>query len=151
DERYWYRYHHLFGDMLRRHLQQSSPESLPDLHRRASAWFEQQGWISEAIEHALLSWDSEKTAELIDRYGDNLWMRGEITTLARWLKALPEETLQARPRLTLNFAFIFGLLGSDVETEQQVLRAERLLLQDKQMPDAQRTALLGRAAASRAS
>jgi LuxR family maltose regulon positive regulatory protein len=151
DVRYWYRYHHLFGDMLRRHLQQSAATLLPDLHHRASAWLEQQGWISEAIEHALLSQDSEQAAGLIDQYGDSLWMRGEIETLVRWLKVLPEEKVQSRPRLALNYAFIFGLLGSNTETEQQVVRAERLLLADKQIPDGERTALLGRAAASRAS
>ncbi|MCZ7544242.1 MAG: LuxR C-terminal-related transcriptional regulator [Anaerolineae bacterium] len=151
DGRQWYRYHHLFGDMLRRHLQQSTPAILPDLYRRASAWYEQQGWASEAIEQALLSQDSELAAGLVDHFGDTLWMQGEIATLTRWLKVLPESTIRARPKLALSYAFLFGLLGSDVETEQQVLRAERLLLEDKQMPDGERTALLGRAAASRAS
>lgn len=151
DERAWYRYHHLFGGMLYRHLQQTQPDVVPDLHRRASLWFEQHGWVSEAIEHMLLSQDSEQAAGLIDRYGDTLWMRGEITTLARWLEVLPKESIQARPRLALNYAFIFGLLGSGVETEQQVLRAEQLLREDKQLPQDERTALLGRAAASRAS
>jgi LuxR family maltose regulon positive regulatory protein len=52
DERYWFRYHHLFADMLRRHLQHTSPDSEAELHHRASLWFEQNGWVTEAVEHA---------------------------------------------------------------------------------------------------
>jgi LuxR family maltose regulon positive regulatory protein len=151
DERYWYRYHHLFGEMLRRHLQYSQPDAPAHMHRRASFWFEQNGWIVEAVEHALASEDSERAAQLVDHYGDSVWMGGEVGTLMRWLKAIPRQAIEAHPRLALNHAFLFGLLGSGAETEQQVLKAEQLLLEDKQIADDERTALLGRAAASRAS
>ncbi len=66
NERYWYRYHHLFGDMLRRHLQQTHPDIVTELHHRASIWFEQNEWMDEAIEHALLGKDHEGSAELIE-------------------------------------------------------------------------------------
>lgn len=151
DERGWYRYHHLFGDMLRRYLQHSSPALVHELHHRASVWLEQNGRINEAIEHALLSLDNEWAARLVEDCSDRMWMHGEVTTLMRWLRALPEDSIQARPRLLLTYAFLFGMFDAGTETEQRVLKAEQMLLEDGEIGADERTTLLGRAAASRAS
>lgn len=150
DERNWYRYHHLFSDMLRRHLQQSSPAIVRELHRRASNWFEQSGWVSEAVEHALLGEDGERAARLVEEYGEPMLLRGEGATVLRWLGALPEVTLEARPKLALDFAFMLAMSDSFADAERWVANIEQRL-QAKQEPDANGdTALLGRAAGIRA-
>jgi LuxR family maltose regulon positive regulatory protein len=125
DERSWYRYHHLFGDMLRRHLQRSSPDIVPELHRRASVWYEQGGWVSEAVEHALVGGDNERAAHLIDQYGEPLQLRGEGATVLRWLRALPEAVLETHPRLALNFAFMLSMVDAYAEAEHWVVNVEQ--------------------------
>ena len=66
DERRWYRYHHLFADVLRHRLALTQPQNVPEYHRRASVWFEQQGLVAEAIHHALVGQDFEHAATLIE-------------------------------------------------------------------------------------
>ena len=66
EERRWYRYHHLFADLLRQRLRQTQPEQVPTLHHRASEWYEQNGFADEAIEHALRAEDFERAAYLIE-------------------------------------------------------------------------------------
>src|SRR3712207_9290458 len=64
DERQWYRYHHLFADVLRSRLQREQPERIRELHCRAAAWYERNGWTSEAIRHALAAQEHERAAEI---------------------------------------------------------------------------------------
>ena len=70
EERRWYRYHHLFSDLLRQRLRQAQPEWIPTLHDRASAWYKQNGFTDEAIEHALRAEDFERAAYLIEEHVD---------------------------------------------------------------------------------
>ncbi|MDP8945339.1 MAG: helix-turn-helix transcriptional regulator, partial [Actinomycetota bacterium] len=99
DERQWYRYHHLFADVLRSRLQREQPERIRELHLRAAAWYEQNGWTSEAIRHALAAQDHDRAADLVERVARKMWFRGEVMTLLGWLEALPEETKGRRPQL----------------------------------------------------
>ncbi|UCC88337.1 MAG: AAA family ATPase, partial [Anaerolineales bacterium] len=69
DERRWYRYHHLFSDMLKRRLEHLFPHQLPELHRRASHWYEQNGFVSEATQHALLAGDRHRATQLVEQHG----------------------------------------------------------------------------------
>ncbi len=69
DERRWYRYHHLFAEMLRKRLEQHYPDALPRLHQRASRWFEKNGLVPEAIRHSLKGGDQERVIQLIEQYG----------------------------------------------------------------------------------
>ena len=101
DERRWYRYHHLFADLLRYRLQQRFPERIPLLHRRAAQWFADAGLVDEAIHHALAAGDTELVIDLIVVEGRNRLARGELVTLRTWLDALPVEHRRARPRLLL--------------------------------------------------
>ena len=149
DERSWYRYHHLFGDMLHRHLQRSFPDIVPELHRRASTWFEQGGWVSEAVEHTIVGGDDDQAAHLIERYGEPLQLRGEGATVLRWLRALPEAVLETHPRLALNFAFMLSMTDAYTEAEQWVVNVEQWL-DAGQMPEDEHSGLLGKAAAIRA-
>src|SRR5207249_7104600 len=66
DRRRWYRYHHLFADVLRARLLDEHPEYVPELHRRASAWYERNGESSDAIRHALVAKDFHRAADLIE-------------------------------------------------------------------------------------
>jgi len=102
DERTWFRYHHLFGDALRHRLVQKSPERLPELHRRACAWFTQHGFELLAVEHALAARDWSAAARLIDRILDVLHARGESETVRRWLDEIPAEAQRQEPLLLVS-------------------------------------------------
>jgi LuxR family maltose regulon positive regulatory protein len=122
DVRGWWRYHQLFADLLRARLQQAQPERVPVLHRAAAAWFEQHGLADDAVRHALAAGDATSAARLVERYVDELWVRGERETLYRWLAVLPAELVGARPRLLLARAGL-ALLGGDLEAGEGALDA----------------------------
>jgi LuxR family maltose regulon positive regulatory protein len=97
--REWYRYHHLFRDLLRQELNGSEPAVAVKLHRRASAWHREQGNADEAIAHAAAAHEYDYAAELITANWRELLNKGEVATVARWLDALPRETVAASARL----------------------------------------------------
>jgi LuxR family maltose regulon positive regulatory protein len=99
DRRQWYRYHHLFSDLLNQRLLQSQPDLVPVLHRRASAWFEQNGFLNEAIEHAIAAQDFERAANMISQAAEPTLMRSEVMTYMHWVERLPGAVLQNYPRL----------------------------------------------------
>jgi LuxR family maltose regulon positive regulatory protein len=106
DERSWYRYHHLLTDVLRRQLQQSQSELIPQLHDRAAAWYEQHGFITEAIGHALTAGAHERAVRLIEQIARTMLARGERQTLQHWLESLPTAYLQQRSRLCIIYALL---------------------------------------------
>jgi ATP/maltotriose-dependent transcriptional regulator MalT len=129
DERQWYRYHHLFAEMLRRQLQRLYPAHLSDLHRRASEWYEHNGLADDAVRHALVAEDFERAARLMEQNaGAIFWMRGEISTFLEWLEALPDEVCHAHPRLGLVHAWALLLSGKLATIEPVLEEAERQLL-----------------------
>lgn len=99
ERRQWYRYHHLFADSLRVCLAQAWPDQVPEYHRRASRWYEQHGFLNEAIEHALSADDLDRAARLIEQAAEPTLMRSEFTTFLSWVEALPEEVTRAYPLL----------------------------------------------------
>jgi LuxR family maltose regulon positive regulatory protein len=101
DHRSWYRYHHLFADVLRARLLDENADIVPELHRRASAWYESCGDRSEAIAHAMHGHDFERAAELIERATPRMRQTRQEATLRRWLEALPEHLFDARPVLSI--------------------------------------------------
>jgi LuxR family maltose regulon positive regulatory protein len=111
DERRWYRYHHLFADFLRERLGREKPELAGELHLRASDWYEDNGLLPEAIEHAFSAPDHERAARLVERGIEEAWPRGEVPTVLRWLVALPAEAKRRRPRLLLQQAQALVLTG----------------------------------------
>src|SRR5262245_8524047 len=110
DRRRWYRYHHLFADVLRAHLADEQPERVPDLHRRASEWYERNGEPAEAIRHALAAEDFERAAELVELAARATLRGSRSARLLEWLRALPEEVARTRPVLGTYYAF--ALLGA---------------------------------------
>jgi ATP/maltotriose-dependent transcriptional regulator MalT len=110
----WWRYHHLFADLLRTRLRQEQPGRVAALHHNAAAWCEEHGLADEAVRHALAAGDRTWAARLIERHFDETFWPGERATVQRWLSALPAELAGSRPRLCL-VRSILALAGSDVE------------------------------------
>jgi len=126
-ERQWYRYHHLFGDLLRQRLRQTKPEQEINLHSRASAWYEQHDLLDEAIEHALQSEDFERSAALIAELADSLWKRGEHLKLRGWLEKLSKEWVCIQPQLCIYHAWFLFSTGRQEGAEYYLQIAEQAL------------------------
>lgn len=106
NRRRWYRYHHLFSDLLTQRLRQSEWKSdLAQLHLRACAWYEQEGLVAEAVAHALAAPDHERAGDLVEQHAMLLFRRSEIVLTHRWLTALPDDLVRSRPRLCIARAF----------------------------------------------
>jgi LuxR family transcriptional regulator, maltose regulon positive regulatory protein len=101
DRRLWYRYHHLFADVLRARLLDEQPDRVPELHRRASAWHAENGDRAEAIAHAMAGGHFERAAELVELTAPLMRRTRQEATLRRWLEALPEHLLEDRPVLAI--------------------------------------------------
>lgn len=129
NERRWYRYHHLFVDVLRMHLMSEQPEQVSNLHQRASVWYEENGLPPDAIHHAMAAKDFERAAGLIELAVPEMRQnrQGDTVTELGWLKALPDELVRFRPVLCVDYAYaLFG--GGELETVEAWLRnAERWL------------------------
>jgi LuxR family maltose regulon positive regulatory protein len=134
EERRWYRFHHLFADLLRASLQRSRPELVPELHRRAAQWCEQHGLIDDAIRHRLGSGDAPSAARLVEEHLDETLRRGEDVILQRWLSALPEEAVQAVPALCLAQGLMEFHLGHLDSVERLLEHAERAFDPRRQPP-----------------
>jgi LuxR family maltose regulon positive regulatory protein len=170
EERRWYRYHHLFADLLRQRLWQSPPPFLSsptggpiaELQRRASVWYEENGFIDEAIEHTLRAEDFERAATLIEENVDAIWQRGEHIKSRRWLARLPLELVFAKPHLCVLHAWDLFAGGQQDAAEQSLQAAERALdasadhttetssMERDQLPGSKEMQIQGRAAAIRA-
>ena len=127
DRRRWYRYHHLFADVLRARLLDEQPEQVPELHRRASAWYERKGERSEAIRHGLAAGDFSKAADLIELSAPALRRSRQEAVLLGWLAALPDELLRCRPVLSNVFAGELLTDGKLDDADARLRDAERWL------------------------
>jgi LuxR family maltose regulon positive regulatory protein len=127
DERRWYRYHHLFADVLQAHLLDEQPDQMPVLHRRASEWYEDNGSRSDAIRHALCAEDFEWAADLIERAGLMTEESSQSATWLRWTRALPDEMIRSRPVLSAWYACALLGIGELEAAEARLKDAERWL------------------------
>ncbi len=125
--RQWYRYHQLFADVLQAHLLDESPVDVPDLHRRAAAWFERSGETSEAIRHALAAGDAGHAADLIEHGIPALALARQDATMRRWLESLPDEVVRVRPVLSIAYAGALMVVGEVEGVEARLRDAERFL------------------------
>jgi LuxR family maltose regulon positive regulatory protein len=127
DRRRWYRYHHLFADVLRARLLDEQPDQVPELHRRACEWHEEHGDRSEAIRHAMAGGDVARAADLVELAIPVTFQNDQAATLRQWLEALPDELIRVRPVLSVGYAATL-LEGGRVEGVEARLRdAERWL------------------------
>ncbi|HZJ10361.1 MAG TPA: AAA family ATPase, partial [Trueperaceae bacterium] len=127
DHRRWYRYHHLFADVLTAHALAEQGEEHTELHRRASRWYEQQGLLSDAVRHALTAEDFERAAGLVELAIPAMRRSRQGATLLAWLKALPNEIVRCRPVLSVTFAGVLLNEGQLDGVETHLQNAERWL------------------------
>jgi LuxR family maltose regulon positive regulatory protein len=149
DEHHWYRYHDMFADLLGNLMRTEwPPESIRELHLRACEWHERNGLTAEAVSHALAAGDFERTAQLIERNSLAMVTRGELSTLLRWIDALPEELAQNRPWLCIHQAWPLTFAGKTEAVERLLQQVEGRVTPDEPTPEGEE--LLGNVAAMRA-
>jgi LuxR family maltose regulon positive regulatory protein len=155
DQRKWYRYHHLFADLLRQRLNQSLASSstkagwnIADAHKRASVWYEENGFEVEAFQHATAANDFARAERLIEGNGMPLHFRGVVFPILNWLKSLPITVCDSYPSLWTVYASVLLVTGQKSGVEQK-LQAAETALHDKPLDDQTRD-LIGRIAAIRA-
>ena len=124
--RVWYRYHHLFRDLLLSQLERFARDLIPDLHRRASTWYSSSNMMVEAIEHALAAGDVNYAAGELQRHWLEFYSSGQATTILDWIDRLPADTIAGHPTLVLARAGIARALGRLSEVEEWLERAEAL-------------------------
>ena len=130
NNRRWYRYHHLFRDVLRAHLAQEQPEQIPVLQKRASEWYEQNGLLSEAIHHSLTARDYEKAAGLVEQVWSEMDRNRQSAQWLEWAKALPDEMIHFRPVLCVGYAWALLDRGELEAGEARLRTAEECLEKD---------------------
>ena len=130
DERRWYRYHHLFAQVLRQRLESgASQNTVATLHRRASLWFEQHGLLAEALEHGFAAADWARAARLLEQCAEPMVMRGEFLTFRRWVRLLPRDVALSHPHLLLAHAWAQFLADSlQVDVIEAILRDAEAVL-----------------------
>lgn len=131
DDERWFRFHRLFGDLLRGQLSRIHPADSPVLYRRAAAWHVAHGDIEQAIEYALAGGDFDTATHLLDRAASTLVMEGRATLLERWLNLLPSELRQTLPHASIAFAWALILRGRYSEVEPYIAQAETIIPPDE--------------------
>jgi LuxR family maltose regulon positive regulatory protein len=147
DERQWYRYHHLFAEVLRNRLMQMQPSVIPELHNRASRWYEQHELFDEAVTHALAVPDVERAAHLIEQYAQFTNFPSQFQLLLGWLDRLPDELVRTHPSLCIMHAITLMLAHRLEKSSERLRDAERCL--EMEMPAEQRRIILGQLTAFR--
>jgi LuxR family maltose regulon positive regulatory protein len=135
---YWYRYHHLFADLLQARLQYAHPKLIRTLHLRASQWYEGTGLPEEAIQHAFAAQELERAAGLVERSAVDILSRGEMSSLLKLFEALPEDLVLDRPRLCALHALALTFAGRFDPVEPRLQQAERRFQPGETTPDARK-------------
>jgi len=146
-ERRWYRYHHLFADLLQNRLHQSGKVAA-ELHIRASTWYEDNGYEIEAFRHAAAAGDIDRAARLMEGKGMPLHFRGAVAPVLSWLDTLPRKVLDARPALWVLHASAVLMAGRMSSVEPKLIAAEKALQKAEQ--DDKTRDLIGHIASVRA-
>jgi LuxR family maltose regulon positive regulatory protein len=124
-KRHWYRYHHLFADLLQHELRRTDPDAVPLLHRRAGRWYREAGLIVEAAHHVYAAGDLDAAVELVGRYWSYFLDQGQLGTLSRWLEALPPDVVGENRTLCYAAAMIASHTGRLDEAERWFEAARR--------------------------
>ncbi len=152
NERHWYRYHHLFAELLRQRLLQS--DNVAEYHIRASQWYETNDLVLEAFHHAAAANDVERAVRLMESKGMPLHLPGAATAILNWLESLPTTVLNAQPALWWKQASLLLLIGQTTDVEEKLQATEAALaaaaLPGAELDDRTRN-LIGKIAVARAS
>ena len=122
DDPNWFRYHHMFAEFLRRRLERDGPDNIERLHRIASEWFADRGYLNEAVEHALACGEPGRAIDLVEKDGTNLHEQSKMTTFLGIIEKLPPELVVTRPRLQLVIAWADILLQRRAATDAALTR-----------------------------
>ncbi|MCL4262027.1 MAG: LuxR family transcriptional regulator [Anaerolineae bacterium] len=127
NERRWYRYHHLFAELLRQRLHQQQPDVVADLHIRASIWYEANDLELEAFHHATAAQDVDRAERLLEGRGMPLLFRGAVRPVLHWLGSLPTAVLDAHPSLWVMYAAALLFITQTAGVEEKLQAAETAL------------------------
>ncbi len=127
-ERTWYRYHHLFADLLKQRLNLRSKEAINELHNKASEWFEQNDIFDLAIEHALEIKNFEKCIQLLGKTAEYMWQKGMHSAILKYGGILPDELIKTNPEFCLYYAWILIADGKVHKAEPFLVSAEKITL-----------------------
>jgi LuxR family maltose regulon positive regulatory protein len=153
NRRHWYRYHHMFAEMLQNRLQAAvGAKGLASLHQRACEWFEAEGYVPEAVHHAFAAGDLTKAANLVEHNAREMFARSELKTIMNWVDALPGELIHARPWLCTFYAWALRLTGAEAELVESGLQVAESALERARasLPKDESRAIEGHIAAIRA-
>ncbi len=128
DNREWYRYHHLFSDLLRAELKRRHPARLPVYLRRAADWCEEHGSPGEAFAYAHEAGDLDRAGRIALSYRDEFASRGQIESLRLWLDRCTDKEIESDPQLSIAAAWVFGYLGDAARARRFLVAAERASL-----------------------
>ena len=131
DQRQWYRYHHLFNEVLLAHLMEVQPEQVSSLHQRASVWYERHGYRADAVHHALAATDYERAAGLIELAWAAMDVSYQSAAWLDWVRKLPDELFHTRPVLSVGYAWAL-LDGGEMEASEALLQDAECCLQQPQ-------------------
>jgi LuxR family maltose regulon positive regulatory protein len=149
DQQNWYRYHHLFADLLQNRLWREHPELVPDLYKRAADWSSQNSLVPEAIKYAMAGTDFDQASVLLERQIPQMQRSGELKTLAGWLGRLPDDLLRQRPYLSIAYAWALAYSsGAPDKVEHLLQNASQVI--GTRSPSAEARDLLGQIACIRA-
>lgn len=124
NERQWYRYHHLFADLLRQQMEVKHAKLVIDLHKKASHWLYSNGFINDAIDHILLTNDYQQAVSMLEDHIDDIWTLGEHRKLQTWLARIPVSLLHSNPLLSVYLAWFYFTNGEQEKAEQCLRAAE---------------------------
>jgi LuxR family transcriptional regulator, maltose regulon positive regulatory protein len=133
DDGTWYRYHQLFTDVLRHRLRQRDAASVPELHRRAAAWYESHGMIDQAIQHALNAEDYQHAAGMIQATSRATLSKGEARLVRRWLDQIPDEVMRVSTRLLMAGAWSQMISGPIREVDEWLTAAQQAAETDPEL------------------
>ena len=149
DQRCWYRYHHLFADLLRQRLRVTQADFEAKLHSRASQWFAENGYKNEAVDHAFAAQNYAQAAQLIEEIAEIDWDRARESRLLQWVRKLPDEQIETNPKLCIFYARELFKSGYLDKAEKRLQAAEQIL-DSTSISDPNKENLQGRIAVIRA-
>lgn len=155
NKREWYRYHHLFSDLLRQRLQEKSnsttgkPVDVNELHLRASKWYEDNHLEIESFEHAAAANDLARAERLMAGNGMPLQFRGAMVPVLKWLESLPAELMNSKPSLWVTYASTLTMAGKSVDIIEEAIQSAETALKNSTLDEGKRD-LTGQIAAIRA-